>query len=55
LEWPSGFDAEIAEFLAAIRENRPPAVTGEDGRATLAIIQAIYQAADSPTAIHVGR
>jgi predicted dehydrogenase len=46
-EWPSGFDAEIAEFLAAIRENRPPAVTGEDGRAALAIIQAIYQAAAS--------
>lgn len=40
-----GFDAEIAEFLAAIREDRPPAITGEDARASLALIQAIYESA----------
>jgi predicted dehydrogenase len=42
-----GFDAETAEFLAAIRENRTPSVTGEDGRAALALIQAIYESARS--------
>lgn len=47
---PDGFDAEIAEFVAAIREERAPAVTGEDGRAALEIIQAIYRSAraDAP-------
>ncbi|HEX5418346.1 MAG TPA: Gfo/Idh/MocA family oxidoreductase [Chloroflexota bacterium] len=40
-----GFDAELAEFLTAIRENRPPAVTGEDAMASLALIQAIYESA----------
>jgi predicted dehydrogenase len=46
-DWPGGFDAEIGEFAASIREGRPPLVTGEDGRAALAIIQAIYRAAES--------
>jgi predicted dehydrogenase len=50
-EWPRGFDAEIGEFVAAIRENRRPAVTGEDGRAALAIIQAIYRAAESASPV----
>lgn len=42
-----GFEAEIAEFVAAIREGREPSVTGEDGRRALALIQAIYAAAQS--------
>jgi predicted dehydrogenase len=42
---PNGFDAEIAESMAAIRDGRRPSVTGEDGRAALEIIQAIYAAA----------
>jgi predicted dehydrogenase len=46
-DWPDGFTAEISEFVAAIRENRPPSVPGEEGRASLAVIQAIYQAAQS--------
>jgi predicted dehydrogenase len=46
-DWPGGFDAEIGEFAAAIREGRRPLVTGEDGRAALAIVQAIYRAAES--------
>ena len=45
-EWLGGFDAEIAEFLAAVRDRRPPAVTGADGRAALEIIQAIYRSAE---------
>jgi predicted dehydrogenase len=48
-----GFDAEIAEFVAALRERRRPSVTGEDGRAALEIILAIYQSAaeDRPVAL----
>lgn len=43
----NGFDAEIAELIAAVRERRSPAVTGEDGRVALALIQAIYRAAQT--------
>ncbi len=34
---------QIADFLAAIAEDRPPAVTGEDGRRVVALFQAIYE------------
>jgi UDP-N-acetyl-2-amino-2-deoxyglucuronate dehydrogenase len=34
--------AQLADFLAALREERDPAVTGREGRKSLAIIQAIY-------------
>ncbi|QJW91363.1 Gfo/Idh/MocA family oxidoreductase [Spirosoma taeanense] len=37
------FGLQIAEFRDAIRENRPPAVTGEDGRKVVALFQAIYE------------
>jgi len=37
------FGLQIAEFCDAIRENRPPAVTGEDGRNVVALFQAIYE------------
>lgn len=43
----NGFDAEIVEFMAAVRERRRPLVTGEDGRAALALVRAIYDAAAS--------
>jgi len=48
-----GFDAEIAEFLQAIRENRPPAVTGQDARKSLALILAIYESARAGRSITV--
>ena len=38
---------ELAEFVAAIRERRPPAVTGEDGRAVVAVLEAAYRSAKS--------
>src|SRR5262245_15564103 len=44
---PNGFDAEIQEFVAAVRERRAPSVTGEDGRAALELIQAIYRAVEN--------
>lgn len=38
-----GLVAEIADFLAAIEQGRPPKVTGEDGRAALETVLAIYR------------
>lgn len=37
------FGLQIADFRDAIRENRPPLVTGEDGRNVVALFQAIYE------------
>ena len=34
---------QIADFLRAVRENRRPLVTGEDGRAVVELFSAIYQ------------
>ena len=34
---------QIADFLAAIRDGRPPLVTGEDGRAVVELFTAIYR------------
>jgi predicted dehydrogenase len=42
-----GMVAELTEMVAAVREGRPPSVTGEDGRAGLAAVQAIYRAAET--------
>jgi predicted dehydrogenase len=36
---------QIADFLDAIRDDRPPAVTGEEGRRALALILKIYESA----------
>jgi UDP-N-acetyl-2-amino-2-deoxyglucuronate dehydrogenase len=35
----------IADFVAAIRDGRPPLVPGEEGRRSLALVLAIYEAA----------
>ncbi|WP_266364823.1 Gfo/Idh/MocA family protein [Tellurirhabdus rosea] len=37
------FTKQIEDFCAAIREGRPPLVTGEDGRRVVALFQAIYE------------
>jgi myo-inositol 2-dehydrogenase/D-chiro-inositol 1-dehydrogenase len=37
--------AELGEFIAAIREDRPPAVTGEDGVRVLEITDAVLESA----------
>ena len=42
----SGHEAEIAEFVAAVRDGRPPMVTGEDGAIAVETVLAIYQAAE---------
>lgn len=37
------FGVQIADFRDAIRDKRPPLVTGEDGRKVVALFQAIYE------------
>ena len=34
---------QLRDVTAAVREHRPPAVTGEDGRRVVAIIQGVYE------------
>ncbi|MCW5849499.1 MAG: Gfo/Idh/MocA family oxidoreductase [Anaerolineae bacterium] len=46
IERDDNFLRQAAEFVAAIREDRDPSVTGEDGRAALAVALAIYQSAE---------
>jgi len=41
------FQREIDEFVSAVRDNRQPWITGEDGRQALAIVQAIYLSAET--------
>ncbi|QJX00568.1 Gfo/Idh/MocA family protein [Frigoriglobus tundricola] len=45
---------QIADFLAAVRENRPPLVTGEAGRAVVELFSAIYQSSREGRAISLG-
>ena len=42
-EFPDFHALQIGEFLAAIREDREPAVVGEEGRKTVEIIEAMYR------------
>ena len=42
-----GHRRQIADFVQAIREDREPAVNGEEGRRSLAAVRAIYDAAES--------
>lgn len=39
------FLAEVTEFVAAVREQRPPSVTGVDGRMALSVALALYESA----------
>ncbi len=40
-----GHHAQIADMVAAVREGRPPAVTGDEGRQSLEVCLAIYASA----------
>jgi predicted dehydrogenase len=40
-----GYPQELAHFVACVREDRPPLVTGADGRAVLEMIYAAYESA----------
>lgn len=40
-----GHTGQVGDVLAAIGAGRPPAITGEDGRRTVEVVTAVYQAA----------
>src|SRR5205085_8444480 len=44
---------QIADFLRAVREGRPPLVTGEDGRAVVELFTAIYRSAKEGRAVRM--
>ncbi|HEY6496264.1 MAG TPA: Gfo/Idh/MocA family oxidoreductase [Trebonia sp.] len=46
--------AQLADLLAAVDEGRPPAVTGEAGRATLALVLAVYESARAGHPVRLG-
>jgi predicted dehydrogenase len=46
---------QIADFVAAVREVREPAVTGRDAVRSLEIIEAIYDSSRSGDAVQIGR
>lgn len=43
--WNYGFPQELAHFVDCVRYDRPPLVTGEDGRVVLEVIFAAYESA----------
>jgi predicted dehydrogenase len=47
--------AQIADLLAAIEEGREPAISGEDGRAALEIVCAVYSSARTGRAVTLRR
>ncbi len=44
-EWNYGFPQEMAHFVDCVQNDKPPLVTGEDGRAVLEVIFAAYESA----------
>lgn len=44
-EWGAAHRVQLADFVAAVREGRPPLVDGHDGRRALELVLAIYQSA----------
>ncbi len=49
-----GYPQELAHFVRCVREDRPPLVSGEDGRAVLEIIYAAYESAGLGCAVTPG-
>jgi predicted dehydrogenase len=45
------FYTQVQDFIDAVRERRPPAVTGEDGRAAVALIDAVRRSSASGEAV----
>jgi predicted dehydrogenase len=43
--WNYGFMHEMEHFVACVREGRPPAENGHDGRAVLEAVYALYASA----------
>jgi UDP-N-acetyl-2-amino-2-deoxyglucuronate dehydrogenase len=49
----AGHIAQLADLLGAIEEDRDPLVTGREGRATLALVRALYDSAAAGTTVAV--
>lgn len=49
--WALGYAAELRHFLSSILADEPPAITLEDGRATLEVVQAAYQSGRTGNAV----
>lgn len=49
--WNYGFPQEFIHFVDCVKNDKPPMVTGEDGKAVLEIIYAAYASAGSGTKI----
>jgi predicted dehydrogenase len=43
----------LEDFVAAVRERRPPRCDGAEGRRSVALIEAIYRSAESRTSVAV--
>jgi UDP-N-acetyl-2-amino-2-deoxyglucuronate dehydrogenase len=49
---PTGHARLLADFVTAVRSGRPPLVPGEEGRRSLALVLAVYEAARTGRAVH---
>jgi myo-inositol 2-dehydrogenase / D-chiro-inositol 1-dehydrogenase len=49
--WNYGFPQEMAHFVECVRDDKPPLVSGEDGRAVLEVIFAAYESAGTGTKV----
>lgn len=47
----TGHQRQFADFVAAVREGRPPAIDGREGRKAVALVHAIYESAKTGAAV----
>lgn len=45
---------QLRDIIGAVRDKRPPAVSGEDGRRVVAIIQGVYESGRSGRPVKLG-
>lgn len=50
----TGHEMQIREMVSAIRESRAPQIAGQEGRPAVALIEALYQSADTGKRIALG-
>lgn len=53
--WIVGHQRNIEDMIAAVRENRPPKVTGQEGRKALEIVLAVYESARTGKPVQLER
>jgi UDP-N-acetylglucosamine 3-dehydrogenase len=54
MDWSDSVQAAVFDFIDAILDARPPRVSGEDGRAVVAMIRAAYDSARTGCRVAVG-